>query len=309
MIRKAPAKLNLDLRVAPPTQDGFHPIHSWFCAIDFHDQLSAEPTDDDRHRFTCDRPDLPMDGKNLVVRAVAAFEQAAGQTVPPQHWHLEKVIPAGGGLGGGSSDAAAVLSICQKLLPADVDLSRVGLSLGSDVPFFVHHQATGITHATCTGRGEIVEPFEPTNRLTPLVLLTGISVATPDVFRMFDHLPPPPHLSPDYVAASSLDAAQLLSSIGNDLTPAAFAVAEALATTHAMAVRRLDQPVHLTGSGGTLFTLYDTPDAAAEAATHVQELAVAAVVAGPADAALRREESPSASSQRMTRDDDDPNGI
>src|SRR5712691_7808516 len=126
---RAHAKINWALRVTGKRADGYHDIETVFQTISLHDTLTI--TESDRLTLTCDDPTIPTDDTNLVVRA------ASGKNVAIA---LHKRIPAGGGLGGGSSDAAATL--------AALGLEQRALALGSDVPFFL----TGGT-AYATGRG------------------------------------------------------------------------------------------------------------------------------------------------------------
>lgn len=143
---RAHAKINVGLRVTGKRADGYHDIETIFQTIALHDALTFAKSD--ALTLTCDDPSVPLDETNLVLRAA----RAAG--APPVAIALQKRIPAGGGLGGGSSDAAATL---RALGRAD---AAVALSLGSDVPFFLRG---GTAYAT--GRGE---------RLTPLPSLAGI---------------------------------------------------------------------------------------------------------------------------------------
>ncbi len=135
--------------------------------------------------------------------------------------------------------------------------------VGSDVMFFLEHHLTHVNDATVTGRGEAVEPFAAVRRHAVLVILTGIHVPTPAVFKQFDALPPPADDgTPDFAAWSTLAAVDLLPLLRNDLEPAAFALHPKLAELRDDCEQRLGRPVRMTGSGGTLFSLYDTPDEA-----------------------------------------------
>ena len=273
----APAKLNLDLRVGPPTPDGFHPIRSWFRTIALHDALRLEAAAEAAD-LTChvgNDPSIPSDHRNLCLRAARAWAAATGRQLDLTIT-LRKHIPAGGGLGGGSSDAAAVLRVLNDRHGRPLDDARllaVAAELGSDVPFFL----AGAADATCTGRGEVIAPFAAANRHAALVILTGIAVPTPAVFRRFDALPPPPDAGePDYAAWSALPAADLLPLLRNDLEPAAFALHPRLRDARDACESRLDRRVLMTGSGGTLFSLYDDPAAAARAAASLDARAVVA---------------------------------
>jgi 4-diphosphocytidyl-2-C-methyl-D-erythritol kinase len=152
----APAKINLSFRVKGRRSDGFHEIETLMAPISLADRITIERAgDDDDIHFSCDDPSLPAGDDNLVVRAAKLFRQRAritsGITIA-----LEKNIPHGAGLGGGSSDAATTLLGLNELFAAGLsqdELLKLAAQLGSDVPFFVVRSA-----AICRGRGEIAEP-------------------------------------------------------------------------------------------------------------------------------------------------------
>ena len=205
----APAKVNLALSVGPPTADGYHPLESVFCALDLCDTLCFEMPEADARsadaspdaaRTTLGTPvaislagpcapgvDVPV-ADNLVFRAVDAFEEALGRPVVDAGRTLsvsiDKHIPAGGGLGGGSSDAACALRACAQMTASgEVDLDVVARSIGADVAFFLH----GGT-ALMTGRGDVLSRRLPTFPL-PLVLM-GDAGANPtgEVYAAYDEL-------------------------------------------------------------------------------------------------------------------------
>ena len=132
------AKVNLHLRVLGKREDGFHDIFTVFQSVSLHDTLTFENADVGVTLY-CGEPELPADGSNLIVRAAEslrhAFSVSGGARI-----HLEKRIPMGGGLGGGSSNAAATLiglSRLWQIKTTVADLRRIGSDLGSDVPFFL----------------------------------------------------------------------------------------------------------------------------------------------------------------------------
>ena len=252
MLVRSPGKINLHLRVFPPA-GGFHPLRSWFRTIDLADTLRIERAAG--FSLACDDPNVPTDGSNLIAKAFRLLDPPGGAAI-----RLTKRLPVGGGVGGGSSNAAAALLGLAKLFGLPTPTVDQAAALGSDVPFFLDAIAAGRTDATCTGRGEVVEAFEPRRRHTVLLLLPGLQSATPAVFRHFDTLPPPPDDdAPDFATWSALPAIELLPRLRNDLQPAAFALHPALAEVHAAAERALGRRVLLTGSGSSLFTLYDDP--------------------------------------------------
>lgn len=162
----APAKINLSLKVFDKRDDGFHEIETLIAPVSLYDKIEIEK----QNRWidlSCDDPTLSTGDDNLVVRAAKLFLERAkiksGVLIK-----LEKKIPHGAGLGGGSSDAAATLRALNRLFATKLsveDLANLAATIGSDVSFFLHGSA-----AICKGRGEIVEPMK-LNRKWPVLLL------------------------------------------------------------------------------------------------------------------------------------------
>ncbi len=164
------AKLNLFLEVAGKRPDGFHNLESVFLAIDLADTLSAEPRDDGRIGLTCDAPGLPPEADNLVARAAEALRRRAGVEGGIQ-FHLEKRIPMGAGLGGGSSDAATALMLANQLWQTGLsrrELANLGAGLGSDIPFFLYGGS-----CLCRGRGEEIAALPPCPKPPEMGVLVG----------------------------------------------------------------------------------------------------------------------------------------
>lgn len=175
----APAKLNLSLRVLAKREDGYHEIDTLMVKVPrLADRLHFAPAT--TFAFSCDDPAVPGDASNLVVAAVRAYEAAAKVTC---EWSitLEKHIPQGAGLGGGSSDAATTLLGLERLYDGILGperLATVAAELGSDVAFFLTPGA-----ARCTGRGENVAPIPSPPALPVLLLKPAFGVATPDAYQ------------------------------------------------------------------------------------------------------------------------------
>ena len=165
------AKINWALRVTGRRADGYHDIETLFQTISLHDTLTIEPAAE--LSFTCSDPTIPTGDRNLVVRAA----KAAGMVA---RIHLDKQIPAGGGLGGGSSDAAAVLAF------AEVFDLTTALSIGSDVPFFIHG---GTQYAT--GRGEVLTPLLSVAPVPLLLLIARERVSTAQAYALLTRFSPP----------------------------------------------------------------------------------------------------------------------
>jgi 4-diphosphocytidyl-2-C-methyl-D-erythritol kinase len=167
------AKLNLSLEVLGVLPDGYHDIRSTFQAISLHDLLLAEPAGE-----TSLEGGFPDD---LVLRAAAALERAVGRSLPAR-FRLVKRIPAGAGLGGGSSDAVAALRALSRLYELDVDLAPVAETLGADVPFFLRGGA-----CEAAGRGERLRPL-PLAAGWFALAWPGFEVPTGAVYRAWDRV-------------------------------------------------------------------------------------------------------------------------
>lgn len=172
----APAKLNLFLHITGRRTDGYHLLETLFQLLDYGDQLDFD-CDSKGLQLTCSDPALATDD-NLVLRAARLLVPLA--SVPAHcHIHLHKRIPAGGGLGGGSSDAATTLLALNQLWRCGLDLAsleRLGLQLGADVPVFVHGHT-----AFARGVGEQLENQSLPERWY-VVLTPACAVSTREIF-------------------------------------------------------------------------------------------------------------------------------
>jgi 4-diphosphocytidyl-2-C-methyl-D-erythritol kinase len=280
----APGKINLHLRVGRRREDGFHPLLSWMCTIGLFDNLTIEPVQVDplagseSVTLICDDPDLAVDQSNLVVRAGAGFLAAARaqQNVPASagfHATLAKRIPMGAGLGGGSSDGARTLLGLNHHLRTGWSanaLSAFAARFGSDLPFFIHGPSS-----ICRGRGERVVPISPPRANWAVLLLPQIMMPTVAVYRRFDEM----GLGNDHEIDSDLDwsawsklgACDLLPMLVNDLEAPAFAIEPRLAELRNRAEKLIGRPVRMSGSGSSLFTLFDNSQQADSAAHQIFE--------------------------------------
>jgi 4-diphosphocytidyl-2-C-methyl-D-erythritol kinase len=199
MILNAPAKINLWLRVLGKRVDGFHDLHTRMVPLDLADRLTVELVSGSSGiTFTCSDTSLPTDGRNLVIKALTALREHVGE-LPGLRLHLEKHVPHGAGLGGGSSDAAAALRGVNELAALGLsiaELARIAAQFGSDVPFFLYQSV-----CDCTGRGECVRPVAESVPALPLLLAKpAFPVPTPWAYQRwstsqevpgFDYLPQP----------------------------------------------------------------------------------------------------------------------
>jgi 4-diphosphocytidyl-2C-methyl-D-erythritol kinase len=273
----APAKLNLHLRVGSPGASGYHPLMSWMCTIGLFDTLTIEPADTTDVSLTCSEPSLPCDQTNLVMRAARAMQEQIARDHPGTalgaRVHLHKRIACGAGLGGGSSDAACALLALNRLWKLNWPLGKlagIAETLGSDVPFFLHGPSS-----LCTGRGEVVERIAPPRPRWAVLVLPGFALPTPAVYSKFDQLrlggADAIAIRPPFQRWAELPAAELLPVLVNDLEPAAFALCPELASLREIAERAIGRPVRMTGSGSTLFSLFDDSSEAKQAAARIEE--------------------------------------
>ncbi len=175
----APAKVNLWLRVLRRRPDGFHELDTLFQAVDLCDEVEVSRRPGSGVRLTVEGADLGPARENLAQRAALAFVDAVGLAASSERVEirLRKRIPAGAGLGGGSSDAAAVLRCMSELWGAPLSpsvLAEVGASLGSDIAFFLGEGPL----ARGTGRGEILEALQPLPEGNLVLVLPPVHVAT-----------------------------------------------------------------------------------------------------------------------------------
>lgn len=180
------AKINLGLRITGLRPDGFHSLESIFSTVTLSDKItvSANPSSAGIS-LECTGIPSPADKSNLVWRAAQTFLKTAGmEEQVGVSITLHKNIPSPGGLGGGSSDAAAVLCALKELTAIEIDLTPLGEQLGSDVPFFL----LGSGSALVKGRGEILEPVHLPGFHTVLVH-SGENIPTPLAFKMWDEHP------------------------------------------------------------------------------------------------------------------------
>ena len=275
---RAPAKINLHLRVGPPAADGFHPLLSWMVTLGLADTLTLTAMDrrfdrGERVTLTCDDPSLPCDATNLVVRAGQALADALPNTsdLCQVSAALVKRIPMGAGLGGGSSDGASALKGLNHLWSTSLSgqaLAEISARLGSDLPFFFHGDSS-----VCTGRGEVVRPVPAPIAKWAMLVLPKIHMPTPAVYKQFDQmgLGDSDRLTnePDWGAWARMPARDLLPRLVNDLEAPAFAINAELGRLRDDVERMFGQPVRMSGSGSSLFTLYDGQELSIDAAERV----------------------------------------
>jgi 4-diphosphocytidyl-2-C-methyl-D-erythritol kinase len=252
---KAPAKVNLFLEVCGRRPDGYHDLESIFQAVSIYDNLLVTAAPGRGINLTCDVSELETES-NLAYKAAAAFLNAAGVQARVDI-HLEKTIPMQAGLGGGSSDAAAVLVALNELAASpfsDDDLRAIGAEIGSDVPFFVD----GGT-ALVEGRGEKVTPIDSACKFYFVILYPGFGVSTASVYKNL-RLNLTKKVNFANVLSSALSRGNLEEAqefFFNRLEETAFALDERLCTIKAAMQSHLGGThVLLCGSGASLLSAF-----------------------------------------------------
>jgi len=254
----APAKVNLFLHVGPPEADGYHPICSLMVFADIGDRVSVAPAD--AVGLQVDGPfarQAPASPDNLVMRAAQALLGRVRRPVEPFAVRLDKQLPVAAGLGGGSSDAGAVLRILPQQLGiaiGDGDLEAIAAGLGADGAACLWGRPV-----LAEGRGERLSPAPRLPALDAVLVNPGVPVSTPAVYRQLDEIGrfgevEPPGVPDSFESAQ--EAAAWLSLLRNDLEAPAIAVEPAVGVVlETLAGERETLLARVSGSGGTCFAL------------------------------------------------------
>jgi 4-diphosphocytidyl-2-C-methyl-D-erythritol kinase len=257
---RAIAKINLSLRVAAARPDGFHEVRTILQAIDLFDRVRCVSRRGP-FQIRCDMPGVPVDRTNLVWKAAQLLWHSAGRDGEPRDAvvMLQKHIPMQAGLGGGSSDAAAALLGLRRLWKLRVPDDRIhalAAALGSDVPFFlIGGTALGL------GRGEEVYPLENLPRLWVVLVIPPFGIATKDAYAWFDERAWTPSVS--YLSETWLGRTIPLL---NDLESPVAARHPVITQLKQRFTERGAMVAAMSGSGSTVFGIFDSPSAANRAA-------------------------------------------
>lgn len=260
---RAYAKINWILSVGGLRPDGYHDLVTLFQTVDLYDELELAPATELSLEIVDNRSGLKTDETNLVMRAARALRQALS-TAAGAAIRLKKRIPMGGGLGGGSSDAAATLVALNELWRGGLtraQLAEIGAQLGSDVPFF-------LTGGTAWGRGRGTEIVPVDDIEAPFLLLVNprLEVPTPAAYREFDRLTSAQAL--DILTTCSFSSADsMFAQAHNSLSPAVARLAPVIPVVEARLAELGGCPVLMSGSGATVWARFATQRQCAEAAT------------------------------------------
>jgi 4-diphosphocytidyl-2C-methyl-D-erythritol kinase len=278
VIAKAPAKINLILRVGAPDDSGYHPLVTVFQAVDLWDEVAVSSADSDRLVVSgsVDVSGVPTDQTNIVWKAVDALSSVRGNR-EPLTITITKRIPVAGGMAGGSADAAATLVALNELWGlglAPRELADIGATLGADVPFSLRG---GL--ALGEGRGDILTPLDRQQLVHVVAVISALALSTPKVYQTLDERRQggggilEPLSDGELAGVTGNDVTELIGVLTNDLQPATISLAPTVqanldALGEAGALASL-----VSGSGPTVFGL-------CRDATHATQVAHAVRVKG-----------------------------
>lgn len=261
IVEYAYAKLNLGLRILGRRDDGFHDILSVFQTVDLCDRLVFRPAGQGQIILSCDDADLPVGPENLVYQAVLAFRSYTGMDRGVEVV-IEKRIPMAAGLGGGSSDAAAVLRVLNRAWEAGLsnrELREIGASLGSDVPFFVRQKGTAIV----SGRGERLRYVPWSVDVVYVLICPGFQVHTKWAFANYKKTLTGHGEYDNFIhSVKDLPVSDFFDCIENDFLPL---IVQTYPETRGILSRLTDAGAlvaSMSGSGSTLYGVFESRDVA-----------------------------------------------
>ncbi len=245
----SPAKINLFLHITGKRPDGYHELYTLFCAVTIYDKIEISPAP--RPYIICDKPDIPVDSSNIIMKTDALIRERHPD-IPHFKISLYKNIPAGAGLGGGSSNACTYLRLVDKACGLNLSTDEMADILGrvgSDTVFFLHLPA-----ATGRGRGEIITPVGDLPGLNLLIINPMIKISTKDVysslkFRLTEQGDPPN-------MPIQITLRQLAEIMHNDLEQAVFPIYPEIMDLCEQMKKAGALNALMSGSGSTVFGLY-----------------------------------------------------
>ncbi|MGA9995019.1 MAG: 4-(cytidine 5'-diphospho)-2-C-methyl-D-erythritol kinase [Pyrinomonadaceae bacterium] len=259
------AKINWTLRVLGRRADGYHELRTIFQTISLQDSLIFHEEANGELRLTCDSPDIPVDESNLILRAAHALRDLYA-VKKGAHVHLTKKIPAAGGLGGGSSDAAIALVGLAHLWQIEISrnkLSEIGARIGADVPFFF----TGGT-ALGTGLGTEVSPLTGAYAEHLLVVTPDVKVSTAEAYKALNAPALTKQLGDIILSISRADEQfhdSLHEALHNDFEPVVFRLYPEIERVKKALLAQGARGALLAGSGSSVFGIFDNREAQQQA--------------------------------------------
>lgn len=250
---ESPAKVNMLLKITGVRPDGRHNLATIFQMIDLCDMVTFRPERSGKILVTCSDKTIPVK-KNLAYLAAKALWRPG---LPGVEIHVEKRIPSGAGLGGGSSNAACVLSALNKIWGlglANSSLRRIGARLGADVPFFLF-----APRAWATGVGDKLRKLPPMEKIALLLVKPPVDVSTAKAYREFDlnlTTPPKSFRMPPLIKKSGVTLYEAAGLLQNDLEETVLKAHPDLLGVRNELLGVRSKGVMLTGSGSAFFALF-----------------------------------------------------
>ena len=252
---KAFAKLNLTLDVLGKRPDGYHDLKSVMQTVSLHDVVRIRIGTGEAWRLVCEADGIPCDSRNLAWKAAQLYLDTVGEQVDGLEIHIEKHIPSGAGMGGGSADAAAVLRGLNRFYGNRLSLTELadlGAKIGSDVPFCV----VGGT-VMCEGRGEILTVLKDMPKCVIIGCKPEFSVSTPELYRKIDSVTVSRHPDNDAMekAIAAQDLAGILGNIYNVFEPVVSESHGEIPHIKGICEKWGALAVQMTGSGSVVFAV------------------------------------------------------
>ena len=266
---RAPAKINLSLRVVGKRRDGYHLLDTIMVPVSLYDEIEIRKISaaggkkvvDRLIKVTCDHPLVPRGDENIAYKAALLLMRRAGSE-QAVHVHIRKRIPVGAGLGGGSSDAAATLIGLNRLLKLRLSaakLEKIARSVGADVPFFIRARP-----ARARGIGERLQPIRKLTRFWVVIVYPGFAVSTAWVFKSFSSTLTKPPLNTSIL--SSLKSLEKLAGLlHNDLESVTLKRYPRLRLIKARLLHEGAVGGLMSGSGSSVFGVFASQRQAARA--------------------------------------------
>lgn len=263
---KSFAKVNLYLEITGKRPDGYHELITVMCLIDLHDTLRIKFHSPATH-IACNHPHVPTDASNLVLKAAHAFFRAIGRS-DTLSVTIDKHIPVGAGLGGGSSNAAAMLTALNDhyQLPLDKEaLMALATGIGADVAFFIYGRP-----ALATGIGERLTPFDHMPEMPVVLIYPGKPVSTSAVYQRLNFGLTKSKKINTQITFRHIRKKEIPALLYNDLEPPAFAMNPEIAHAKTVLLGEGAAGALMSGSGSSVFGIYPDPEDAHNACADIK---------------------------------------
>ncbi len=281
LVEKAYAKINLGLKVVGRRPDGYHEILSVAQCVDLVDVLYFQLASSDQ--LTCSLDSLSTGPDNLVCRAVDTFHAQLGGPARSFRIHLEKNIPIGAGLGGGSADAAAALRALNRFYDqpfSNADLRQIAATLGSDIPFLIERGT-----ALMRGRGEILDKLNWAGAIFYVLAYPEVEISTAWAYDQLGPILTEDSPYSNFVVSLSggcVDHDRLFEVLENDFTPAVDRAYPIVAELRSQLDRVGARATSMSGSGSTVYGIFDDRKTASQARDALQRQGCRSFLCQPA---------------------------